>query len=315
MHKNLDNKLKLVKKLKFKVSRHKHHAHKHRRRDLLGSEPKLQLGACLINSKNPPTDPFKFRTGGGIGISATDTGCAKQNIKKEANTHKPLTPQLPLDGSEIQSVTSDILEDSVESDESTSTPTIPLIIGVVAVFSIVLLIALILGGLLMFSMFLESDPPQEAAVAKSDASTILRELSSTTTTASTTSTSTSSTTSTSTTPQLIICKAPYIRFGLGCCLDVNGNRICDSDEYSTTTLSDYIFCSSDAQCGATRVEYACRNGDVHRLTFTFFCRHPGARTSTCERNVIDDTTDICSADEQCVSGRDKCQKNWVPSNF
>ena len=28
----------------------------------------------------------------------------------------------------------------------------------------------------------------------------------------------------------VVCEKPYIRFGKTCCLDKNGNNICDSDE-------------------------------------------------------------------------------------
>jgi hypothetical protein len=28
----------------------------------------------------------------------------------------------------------------------------------------------------------------------------------------------------------VVCSPPYIRYGTGCCLDQNGNKICDSDE-------------------------------------------------------------------------------------
>ena len=110
---------------------------------------------------------------------------------------------------------------------------------------------------------------------------------------------------------------PYIRFGLGCCLDVNSNGICDADEQTTTTttLRDWVICSKDADCGATRVEYICRENDVFKLTISFFCRSAGLRSSNCDMDVVDDLVDRCGAGEQCVKGRGTCQRNWAPNNL
>ncbi|MBI2105884.1 hypothetical protein HYT56_03545 [Candidatus Woesearchaeota archaeon] len=30
--------------------------------------------------------------------------------------------------------------------------------------------------------------------------------------------------------KLVVCESPYIRFGTGCCLDQNNNKVCDNDE-------------------------------------------------------------------------------------
>jgi hypothetical protein len=129
-------------------------------------------------------------------------------------------------------------------------------------------------------------------------------------------TSTSTTSSTAEPPQattlpLIVCERPYIRFGLGCCIDRDGNSVCDGDESSesTTTLGDYIVCSGDSDCGLTRVEYDCRDGDVHRLTFAHFCMRPGLRGSSCQLGVVDQLWEACGPVEHCSKGRDKCQKS------
>lgn len=38
----------------------------------------------------------------------------------------------------------------------------------------------------------------------------------------------------------VVCNAPYIRLGSGCCLDVNSNRICDSDETTAPTAASTL---------------------------------------------------------------------------
>ena len=110
---------------------------------------------------------------------------------------------------------------------------------------------------------------------------------------------------------------PYMRLGMGCCLDSDDDGICDSDETTTTssTLLDYVMCRKDADCGVTRTEYICRLGDVYRLTFTHLCRRPGLRSSGCEQVVIDDLVDNCGQADQCVAGKTRCQPRYANNNF
>jgi hypothetical protein len=181
---------------------------------------------------------------------------------------------------------------------------------------IALSIFVVLAGMSIFYMMimLSSSPSGEETV---DSTTSTYTTTTTTTTTHKTSTTSTTTISASTTSEGIVCLPPYIRFGLGCCLDVNSNDICDSDdtETTTTTLSDYVFCLKDSDCGATRVDYTCRENNVHRLIFTFFCRNPGLRSSTCERSALDEIADQCEPNEQCAKGKELCIPNWAPNNF
>jgi hypothetical protein len=191
----------------------------------------------------------------------------------------------------------------------------------VELFVIILSVFIVFAGMASFYIILTVGYSQASPHAVSTSRTLFTEIESTSTSSSSTvSSTTSSTTSSSassSTIHAIVCSMPYIRFGLGCCLDMNTNSICDSDETttSTTTIADYVFCSKDSECGATRVEYICRESSVYRLTFTHFCRSAGTKASNCERNVLDELVDICKSDQQCVSGRDQCQANWAPNNF
>ncbi len=141
----------------------------------------------------------------------------------------------------------------------------------------------------------------------------------TSTTNPTTTSTTASTSSTTTTLELLVCERPYMRFGMGCCLDVNDNSICDDDELktTTTTLSDYIRCNDDLECGKTRIEYKCVEKEAHRLTIDHFCLNAGTRASVCETNVVDDLVKICAVDEQCSLKDDsvECKKTWAANNL
>ncbi len=140
------------------------------------------------------------------------------------------------------------------------------------------------------------------------------------TTTSTTITTTSSTTSTSMTYEPIVCDPPYMRFGMGCCLDTNGNSICDDDETpaeTTTTLTDIIRCATDIDCGRTRVELECRDNEAHRVTIAFTCKNAGTKSSTCELSSLDDVIDVCEASEQCYIRGDEiiCKRRSTPNNL
>jgi hypothetical protein len=181
---------------------------------------------------------------------------------------------------------------------------------------IALSIFVVLAGMTVFYVMImlsTGSSGEEAAEPTTSTDTT----STTTTTTHKTTTTTTMTTTSTTTIHGIVCLPPYIRFGLGCCLDVNGNDICDSDETqtTTTTLADYVFCRRDSDCGTTRIEYVCAGKNVHRLTFAFFCRNPGLRSSTCERNAVDDIVDECEPNEQCAKGKEVCVPNWAPNNF
>ncbi len=185
---------------------------------------------------------------------------------------------------------------------------------------ILLSMAAVVAGMMFFYLvlFLTYNPSPVSVEAQ--AYTILPDTTHTTTT-STTSTSTTVMQSTSTTLSLV-CNPPYMRFGLGCCLDSDGNGICDSDETaettSTTTLRSFVLCKRDGDCGPTRVEYECRGRSLYRLTITHFCRKPGSTASTCETAYTEELVEECRHNHQCYIGDDGvgvCKPTTTPNNF
>lgn len=102
---------------------------------------------------------------------------------------------------------------------------------------------------------------------------------------------------------------------------MNKNSICDTDEVretTTTTLSDYVRCFNDLDCGPPRLEYKCGENDVYRVTVTYSCRNAGTRVSDCETNVVEDMVEHCGAHQQCYVSRDGsgvCKDRYAESNF
>ncbi|MBD3388620.1 MAG: hypothetical protein GF416_06085 [Candidatus Altiarchaeales archaeon] len=190
---------------------------------------------------------------------------------------------------------------------------------------IFLLLVTVFGGMFLISIVLALTHSQPEAVVVESNSTIeesqMIETSTTVSTTSTTSTSTTSTTDSTTTLPQIVCAPPYMRFGLGCCLDLNNNTICDqdeADESTTTTLADYIRCNDDGDCGSIRTEYECRENDLFRVTISHFCKNPETRASSCETNVVEELVEPCGPMQQCFISRDgegKCQNKYTRNNF
>ena len=96
----------------------------------------------------------------------------------------------------------------------------------------------------------------------------------------------------------IVCNPPYIRVGATCCLDRNGNSICDKDETwpktttsttSTTTLPTTsttvkprpVACTVNSDCGEEKTTRICYNGDVYLKTESPYCTRPGTTYSRC----------------------------------
>lgn len=251
--------------------------------------------------------------------SATAPGVSNVREKNPVDSHV----RYEIPDADLQEVVSQIRSEEYAEDED------PPVKGDRAIFWGILLILLPLAFLFFSTIALivlgalmpvntgytpvsgGADPPVLAASTTTSTST-----STTTPTRTTTSTTTTHTT---TTQELIVCASPYIRYGLGCCLDRNSNGVCDLDEGfvpSTTTTLGFTWCTFDSDCGSTLVQHICRDNDVHRITVTYFCRNPGSMTSTCERKVLDDMVDHCVPTlEQCVKGKTRCQDGWAPSNF
>lgn len=136
-------------------------------------------------------------------------------------------------------------------------------------------------------------------------------------------------TSNTTTTTLEECPIDYIRVGVDCCLDENGNSICDDDEEvtttsvsvtttteptttvtttSTTTTTAYVECHSLDDCGETRTEYRCSGDNIMRVVYIPSCRNAGTPDAQC--TSIAPTPRVvatCSGSKQCVNGYEECQ--------
>jgi len=111
---------------------------------------------------------------------------------------------------------------------------------------------------------------------------------------------------TSTTTTQPMCSPPYIQVARECCLDANGNGICDRDEVTTTTTEPTttiatsttarttttepttttttlaIECRSSNDCGtAVRVKVCYTDGDIYWVTDTPLCKNQGTPESYC----------------------------------
>lgn len=138
----------------------------------------------------------------------------------------------------------------------------------------------------------------------------------------TSSTSTSTTSTTTSSLEAIVCEPPYMRFGMGCCLDKNVNDICDSDEVdemisTTTTVVEFIRCKKDSDCGPTRIEYRCDANTLVKQTITNFCLDAGTYKSVCEPKAMDEVINKCEPSEQCYIRGDNayCKKKTAENNL
>ncbi|MBU0761854.1 MAG: hypothetical protein KKD39_02410 [Candidatus Altiarchaeota archaeon] len=185
-----------------------------------------------------------------------------------------------------------------------------------------IVISFLLSGFYIFNGFFSENPNKQTVENKSmrDNITVLFKETipktiKTTTTSSTVLTTTTSVTSTT----LFICNRPYIVVGSDCCLDRDGNSICDRDDEvkPTTTLSYYVRCSSDLDCGPTRVEYKCIENVAHRQTITHACKNPSKLTSKCETTYLDDVLEICPDTKICVENANnaQCKTKYASNNF
>jgi len=109
------------------------------------------------------------------------------------------------------------------------------------------------------------------------------------------------------------CQKPYFEFSPGeCCLDLDENRVCDSQQttttvrqtttlapattsapttttvkITTTTLSK-IKCRVNSDCGEYHEEKVCYNEDVYIQRVSYTCRNPGTVESECiEKRIFE----------------------------
>jgi hypothetical protein len=125
------------------------------------------------------------------------------------------------------------------------------------------------------------------------------------------------------------CPPNYLQVGIECCLDLDGNGICDRDETTTTssflptttsttqvvwrttttllettTTTLYIECSVNADCGQTIEERSCYRGDVYIRKYIKMCQKPGTVESRCvtRQQYGSAPVERCSGDRHCIDG-------------
>jgi len=130
-----------------------------------------------------------------------------------------------------------------------------------------------------------------------------------------------------------LCPSPYIQVGSECCLDRDGNGICDKDETtatmaaettstavvetttreavtttvaaSTTTTGKQALCGKNSDCGIPREENVCVNGDVYVQQTTPQCQNAGSPAARCimKTNLKGQTmTSSAVPSERCSEG-------------
>jgi hypothetical protein len=146
--------------------------------------------------------------------------------------------------------------------------------------------------------------------------------------------SASSPTTSSTQP----CPESYIMVGSSCCLDGNGNGVCDNEEAETSTTeepttstlepttstapssttlssttstattqsttSSTMMCSANMDCGERIEERVCYNGDVYVKRTSPICSSPGTQKASCMTKVVMDPTptERCG-NQHCAKGK------------
>jgi len=128
----------------------------------------------------------------------------------------------------------------------------------------------------------------------------------------------------------IVCNPPYLRIGDSCCLDKDGNGICDKDEQSTTTTLKPMVsttttvapsppsttvlaavtstqpltkCNTNADCGGPVNYTKCSDGKVIMYSETPICTHPGTPEAKCTMKSKTSPYEACVEGERCVGGR------------
>jgi len=144
----------------------------------------------------------------------------------------------------------------------------------------------------------------------------------------------------------IVCNSPYMRFGKECCLDRDGNSICDRDEATTsvattssvattmpaettapttsiattvpaettapttslaTTTTLPIACTLSSDCGEWKQVPVCHNGDVYIQVTTPICRNAGTPEAQCIEQVKFAGASIYSEPRMEEECNDGCQ--------
>lgn len=245
----------------------------------------------------------------------TPTGEPTPNESRETiPTPEPATP-LSEDGQATDQEANNESPSEEDVPDQETSPEITARSCLIELVVIALSVLLVFGGAVIFYLVMAITYAQPAHPQMSSAIMAPPPTSTTHPTPTTEASTTTTSTTTTSTMRTVICQRPYMRFGLGCCLDTDGNGICDLDETPSTTLSDYVICHRDSDCGPTRVEYACRMGDVHRITIDNTCIRAGEPGSACDRSVLDELVDACGQLEHCVGGKQKCQQSWGPGTF
>ncbi|MFH0862895.1 MAG: hypothetical protein V1875_07705 [Candidatus Altiarchaeota archaeon] len=139
-------------------------------------------------------------------------------------------------------------------------------------------------------------------------------------------------------PEEMVCNPPYMRYAAGCCLDREGNGICDADELTATTKTTVrqtttsttqaprpvqttvtttsttlpdpptttaaaIACTTHADCGAERNYTRCHQGSVVLYFEKPRCEHPGRPDSQCIIKSSIQAYQKCESWEACIGAR------------
>jgi hypothetical protein len=132
----------------------------------------------------------------------------------------------------------------------------------------------------------------------------------------------------------VVCTAPYMRLADSCCLDRDGNGICDKDEaappttqppveatettqaptttiapqttstlaQTTTTQAQTAGCTMNSDCGSQTTEMRCSDGDVVKYVQTPVCKNPGTPQANCISKVSTSASENCAEGTDCVNG-------------
>jgi hypothetical protein len=133
----------------------------------------------------------------------------------------------------------------------------------------------------------------------------------------------------------VVCKTPYIRFANTCCLDMNGNAICDKDETpttlaqvatttiasvatsvttlplppttmaaqtTTTNVASAVACNTNSDCGTAQSTLKCSGNNVVTYTETPSCSHPGQPNAQCIVKTKTTPYQECDSTQNCING-------------
>ena len=139
-----------------------------------------------------------------------------------------------------------------------------------------------------------------------------------------------------TTLEDVVCNRPYVRVGNGCCLDMDGNGVCDTQETAATqvqmtettlfiaettitttarepstitttstaktdeTSTTLIRCWGPEDCGGNKSSVKCYKDGVYLFEEFPYCKRPGSSESVCMARQKIQVLDKCGREEVCM---------------